>query len=78
MPDADQEAMAIIGLHAKARRNKVLPCEGSLMEQPAVLLECFDVIDKAGEEKAIKDAQDREMAFQKSAKLAAMPGNRGR
>jgi hypothetical protein len=54
MPDQDAEALAVIELHAGCRRNGVLPCVGGFMDQPALLLDLFDLIDVSAEKERAK------------------------
>ena len=38
--------LAVLNLHARCRVNKCLPLAGGVLDQPAYLMELFDVIDQ--------------------------------
>jgi len=45
MPDVGTDVLAIMNLHARCRVNKSLPYSGGILEQPAYIMDLFDVID---------------------------------
>ena len=45
MPEPGQEALAIMNLRARCRTNHSLPTSGGILDQPAYLMDLFDVID---------------------------------
>lgn len=69
MPDRDGEALAIIELHAKCRRNAVLPCAGSILDQPSLLMDLFDLVDIAGEKERQRKAEEIQSQMEKDRML---------
>lgn len=47
MPDLTSDVSEILATFFRCRSNKCLPHEGGLLDQPAWLMDYFDVIDSA-------------------------------
>ena len=69
MPDADPDVLAIMNLHARCRNSGSLPCSGGILDQPAYLMDLFDVVDAARAEFRDK-AQERAESEDLKARLA--------
>lgn len=46
MPDMDMETASLLTLHGRCKRFRALPFPGSVMDQPALVMDLFDVIDE--------------------------------
>lgn len=47
MPDVKKEQVAVLKLWGRCFEKKALPFSGGVLEQPAWLMEAFDVIEQA-------------------------------
>jgi hypothetical protein len=78
MPERDDAALSIINLRGTCRRSEVLPVAGALMEQPALLMECFDVVDAAAEREAARQQEEALMQREKDRMELELKRGRGR
>lgn len=64
MPDLDAETGVIIQLRNRCKQYRTLPTAGSMQDQPALLMDLFDIIDEqfATEQKKKADAVEMERA----------------
>ena len=69
MPETGADVLAIMNLHARCRANKCLPASGGLLDQPAHIMDMFDVIDEVQEKFHMKESERRREA-EARAKLA--------
>lgn len=69
MPNVGPDVLAIMSLHARCKNSQALPFSGGVLDQPAYLMNLFDVIDQAHAEHQYK-LQTREQDDLLKEKLA--------
>jgi hypothetical protein len=65
MPPVTREEAAILNLYVQCRNYHVLPVRGSLVEQPLRLMEYFDIMNRAIEDKKVAQVEEQKSSMEK-------------
>jgi len=73
MPDVRKDVRYILDLYSRCRANRTLPYAGGILEQPAWIMDLFEVVDNIKAEYHEKQAQKERLESELEAKKNGRP-----
>jgi hypothetical protein len=73
MPDVRKDVRYILDLYSRCRANRALPYAGGILEQPAWIMDLFEVVDNIKAEYHEKQAQKERLEAELEAKKDGRP-----
>ena len=64
MPDLKSDVIYIMSLYSRCRANNILPYAGGILDQPAWILDLFEVVDNV-KSRFQKEKEQTDEAFEK-------------